>query len=320
MRFAALLAIVGQEGLRNSVSRKAMNVRRSLTLLVYALIAVSCGGGSGSPAPPTSPAPRVVSITVTGPSTNPTPGQSANFSALAVYNNGNTASVTTAATWLSSNTQVATVGASGVVLAVNPGVSDIRATFEGVTGTRQVTVDAPPTPPPPPAPVGLTLTGTVRDQGNNNPVVGAEVRIKDTSNVTTTNAAGGYSFSGLSAGSLMLRATKSGYELTEVAVTVSGNTTSNFTMRASSGTPAPSPDPVNGICNAAAYPSSTSCGVPTAVCNDNSLSCAQNRQGTCSSRQGVKCWLCPGRLCNGITTFSEPLNYTPVPTAMIRRR
>jgi hypothetical protein len=28
----------------------------------------------------------------------------------------------------------------------------------------------------------------------------------------------------------------------------------------------------------------------------------------------VKCWLCPGRLCNGIVgTSIAPVNYTPVP-------
>lgn len=47
---------------------------------------------------------------------------------------------------------------------------------------------------------------------------------------------------------------------------------------------------------------SGSCGTGTAVCNDGSYSCSQNRQGTCSSHGGVRCWICPGPLCNGLTS------------------
>ena len=54
------------------------------------------------------------------------------------------------------------------------------------------------------------------------------------------------------------------------------------------------------------------CGTTTAVCNDNTMSCSQNRSGTCSTHNGVKCWLCPGTLCNGFGA-EEELDYTPVP-------
>jgi hypothetical protein len=123
-----------------------------------------------------------------------------------------------------------------------------------------------------------------------------------------------------------LRATHGGHELTEVALTVSGNATQDISMpKASSPAPTPSPSPSpapspsptpgpNGAtCNAAAYPERASCGTPSAVCNDETLSCSGNRSGTCSSHSGVKCWLCPGTLCNGLSRSTLPLDYTPVP-------
>jgi hypothetical protein len=35
-----------------------------------------------------------------------------------------------------------------------------------------------------------------------------------------------------------------------------------------------------------------------AMCNDGTSSESNNRSGTCSSHHGVKCWVCPGPLCN----------------------
>jgi hypothetical protein len=56
-------------------------------------------------------------------------------------------------------------------------------------------------------------------------------------------------------------------------------------------------------------PSSAPCGQPTARCNDGTYSCSQNRSGTCSSHDGVACWICPGPLCG---TDPGP---TPTPTS-----
>jgi hypothetical protein len=36
---------------------------------------------------------------------------------------------------------------------------------------------------------------------------------------------------------------------------------------------------------------------PTARCNDGTYSCSQTRSGTCSTHQGVSCFVCPGPLC-----------------------
>jgi hypothetical protein len=45
-------------------------------------------------------------------------------------------------------------------------------------------------------------------------------------------------------------------------------------------------------------PIAASCGTATAICNDKTYSCSQNRSGTCSSHSGVSCWICPGPLCS----------------------
>ena len=37
------------------------------------------------------------------------------------------------------------------------------------------------------------------------------------------------------------------------------------------------------------------------MCNDGWYSSSQNRSGTCSTHGGVRCWICPGTLCNGLT-------------------
>jgi hypothetical protein len=155
-------------------------------------------------------------------------------------------------------------------------------------------------------------------------VTSATVTVKDTALSTTSDSTGHYCVNGLGGGRSTLRATKSGYDAAERSVTVNGNMTADLSMHKQSSpspapTPSPSPNPnptpgPNGItCDAAAYPASASCGVPSAVCNDGTLSCSGNRSGTCSSHKGVKCWLCPGKLCNGITALvptSEP-NFTP---------
>jgi len=114
----------------------------ALGVLAVALLLGSCGGGSGGSAPRTPSSPSVVLSTVTG-TTNLEPGQSRQFSAMAGYSNGNNVGCTSSATWQSSNTSVATVSTTGMVTAVAPGVADIRATYEGVSGAARVTVGTP---------------------------------------------------------------------------------------------------------------------------------------------------------------------------------
>jgi len=64
--------------------------------------------------------------------------------------------------------------------------------------------------------------------------------------------------------------------------------------------PPPSP-PGSNICTVQS-PIKAACGTATAICNDNTYSCSQNRRGTCSSHGGVRCWICPGPLCSPVTS------------------
>lgn len=90
---------------------------------------------------------RIASITVTGASATllagPGGGQTLQLSARAITTGGSERTGVIFA-WSSDNVAVATVSASGAVLAVNVGATAIRATTDGVSGTFAVTVLAVP--------------------------------------------------------------------------------------------------------------------------------------------------------------------------------
>jgi len=238
--------------------------------------------------------------------------------------NGTTQGVSTQATWQSSNTAVATVSASGLVSAVGIGGADIRATYQTVNGSANLTVTASV----------FSVCGTVRAT-NNTPINGARIEILDGANAgkaVDSDAAGAYCIANVQPGSFTVRARKSDYTTQDQGVSVTANATLNFSLSLAASpnpspnpnptpnpNPPPNPNPVGMICNAAAYPSSASCGRPSAVCNNNSLSCSPSRSGTCSSNGGVKCWLCPGTLCNGFEGETL-LDYTPVPLPLTSKR
>jgi hypothetical protein len=117
-------------------------------LLTVLIVASSCSAGSSTPssAPSTTPssptlpsAASVVSIAVTGAA--PKVGQTAPFIAAATLSDRSTQTVTSQATWRSSNAAVAAVTNAGVVTGVGVGVVDITATYQGTTGTSHVEVD-----------------------------------------------------------------------------------------------------------------------------------------------------------------------------------
>jgi beta-lactamase superfamily II metal-dependent hydrolase len=68
-------------------------------------------------------------------------------------------------------------------------------------------------------------------------------------------------------------------------------------------TPPPPPPGGNTCSRPAGAPQSA-----TAVCNDGTYSSSQNRSGTCSSHSGVRCWICPGVLCNGLVAAATPVS------------
>jgi plastocyanin len=106
------------------------------------LLVSGCGGGGDTTAPPGP----IASVTVGGPATNVVVNGTLQLSATPKDANGTTLSGLPAATWASSNTSVATVGAStGVVTGVAVGSTNITATISGiVSAPKAITVSVPP--------------------------------------------------------------------------------------------------------------------------------------------------------------------------------
>lgn len=176
---------------------------------VLLFVFAGCGG---SPTKPTVDPPlvTVVSLSVTPPAASAQAGAAAaQFTATATLSNSSTQAVTGQAAWTSSNTQVATVSASGAATPLSAGEAEIRATYQGATATARLTVTA--TPPPP-----ASISGRVRDRATSAPISGATVIVKDTALTTVSDGAGNYAFSGLAPGNYVLRATKADFDLTEV--------------------------------------------------------------------------------------------------------
>lgn len=83
-------------------------------------------------------------------------GQSHQFAATAIFDDGSYQDVTAAALWNSSVPAVASVDASGLAEAEAEGDTTITATYLGIDGSTVLTVDpAPPPPPPVPTPCAL---------------------------------------------------------------------------------------------------------------------------------------------------------------------
>jgi hypothetical protein len=85
--------------------------------------------------------PTLSTVTVTPLGEGLAAGATANYAATANFSDGSTQVVTTSASWTSSTSGVATVGATtGVVKAVAAGQTTISATYQGVTGSTALNV------------------------------------------------------------------------------------------------------------------------------------------------------------------------------------
>jgi Bacterial Ig-like domain (group 2)/Carboxypeptidase regulatory-like domain len=177
----------------------------------------ACGGSSPSATAPspvvsTPSTPTVVSVTVSG--TVPLPGATSQFSAAATLSDGTTQSVTNAATWSSSNNNVARVSASGAVTGVAAGDADITATYQTISGKARVTVVR--------AAAGtLTISGTLRDGTSGGLLPKVPIQASDatgTARVTTTDPSGEYAISGVAPGAVTLTVAIASYDpLTQTA-------------------------------------------------------------------------------------------------------
>jgi hypothetical protein len=112
------------------------------------VLSAACGSSS-PPTAPTAPPTGVSEVVVSGWLTPLRAGENVQLSATAIMANGASRSVTTEATWQSSNATVAIVSSVGLVTALDGGSADIRATFASQTGTLGVVVEATDNPSSP---------------------------------------------------------------------------------------------------------------------------------------------------------------------------
>jgi len=144
---------------------------------------------------------------------------------MASLSNGTTQDVTGQATWQSMNAAVASVSNAGLVTAVAPGSADIRASYQSISGTVTLEVKSAPA-------AGFAICGTVTETGGA-PVSRAFVEVRDGVNAgkgVESDDAGRYCLRDLAAGSFTMRAGKGGYDYVERGVTLTADTTVNFSL------------------------------------------------------------------------------------------
>lgn len=254
------------------------NVRAVLAGVALCAL-MGCGGDSPSaPSPtPDPPAPPVTPPTLTAvalASSGPSAEATYQLTATAQYSDGSTADVTGTAAWASSDAQVATVSAAGLVTGHASGSVEIRATYQGVSGTRQLDIVIVP-------PRSFNLSGVVREVApGNQPVVGAIVRVLDGRTApVSTDATGAFRFAGQPAGRRLIEVTMPGFEVWNSDATIVDSDVSV--------TVALYPVP----------PSDTSGTRATARCGDGSWSWATSLALACTANGGVAYPVCPGALC-----------------------
>ncbi|MGH9746658.1 MAG: IPT/TIG domain-containing protein [Candidatus Acidiferrales bacterium] len=174
-------------------------------------VLASCGGNSGAPAV------TLQSIVVTSPGPSVAVGSMIQFTAIGHFSDGSTSDITGSVMWASSNTNAATISATGLAkgVAVAQGIT-ITAMKSGVTGSSLLNVVAAPAP---------SITSLTPNSG----VVGASVVIAG-ANFGATQGASTVKFNGVAATATVWSATSittpvpAGATTGNVVVTVGGIT------------------------------------------------------------------------------------------------
>jgi hypothetical protein len=108
----------------------------------------ACSPSPAAPAPPAvQPPPSVTlkSVTISGISASETVGATALLVATATFSDNSTQTVTTQATWGTSDASIATVSSGGLATFAKSGAVNLQATYQGMSGTLAVSV-APTAP------------------------------------------------------------------------------------------------------------------------------------------------------------------------------
>ena len=193
---------------------------RVAVFMSVALLLSSCSKEK-SPTNPTPPA-SVATVAVGG--TAPAVGAATQFTATATLTDGTTQSVTSQATWASSNNAVATVNSAGIVTGVAVGEADITATYQNVAGRSHIAVGR----------ITFTLSGAVTDGTSGGVLPGVTVQVVDAGGTTQsarTDSTGAYSIGGVASGTATVTASAVSYQTTSQSVSVSGNARLDFVLQ-----------------------------------------------------------------------------------------
>jgi uncharacterized protein YjdB len=112
----------------------------SLALVVGFLSALAACGGGGGTTPPPNNTPTLRSIQITGLSPSLIAGQTLQLKATGSYSDGSTKDVTSAATWGTSDSSIATVAPGGMLTAKASGQCSVSATLAGIGSSFPVTI------------------------------------------------------------------------------------------------------------------------------------------------------------------------------------
>jgi len=107
-------------------------------------LATACGGGGGGNSGPSPALPALESISLSPANASGTVNVTQKFTAVGTYSDQSTANLSTSVTWSSFNVQVATIsndtGFQGLATPKASGITRIKATADGFTGTALLTV------------------------------------------------------------------------------------------------------------------------------------------------------------------------------------
>lgn len=183
---------------------------RFAIMVAAGVIAAACSS-SPNPAAPTPAVATVSAVVVTGASTS---GLSFQLTATARMSDGTTRGATSTATWSSSNGLLATVSSTGMVTVVGGGEFDVRATYEGVTGSLHLVIASLPVVAvnvsgPSSSSTSFQLTALARlSDGSTQDVTGGATWVSSSQQLATVTATGYVSV--VAAGDVDLGATYQG--------------------------------------------------------------------------------------------------------------
>jgi hypothetical protein len=113
--------------------------RAAMVLGIILVLSAACS--DSNPAAPSAPSPRSLTVIIVPVE----PEYQA--TAAAAFSDGSSREVTREVQWTSTKTDVAVVSDTGRVTPIAPGATEIRGTYQSVSGSAQLTVASPPPPP-----------------------------------------------------------------------------------------------------------------------------------------------------------------------------